>query len=96
MESVYAAAMVRELVARGHQVGREVAVAIRYKGEVIARQRLDMIVDERCVVELKSGPEIPAFALPQLLSYLKASRIAVGLLLHFGPRAAVRRVIRDR
>src|SRR5688572_7563203 len=53
-ESVYMAALERELLARGHRVEREVWVPVWYKGEVVARQRVDMIVDETVVVEAKA------------------------------------------
>lgn len=45
LERVYSAALELELNSLGHRVGREVSVAISYKGRVLARQRLDMIVD---------------------------------------------------
>ena len=50
LEHVYVASLTRELQDRGHQVGREVTVPIFYKGEEVARQRLDMIVDQKLVV----------------------------------------------
>lgn len=50
-EQVYMAALERELRGRDHLVGREVWVPIFYKGEIISRQRIDMIVDEKLVVE---------------------------------------------
>ena len=45
LEHVYVASLTRELHDRGHDVGREVSVPVLYKGEEVARQRLDMIVD---------------------------------------------------
>ena len=53
-ERIYALALERELIARGHRVGRDVAAVIYYRGEPLARQNLDMVVDERIVVENKS------------------------------------------
>ena len=50
-DQVYMAALERELRARDHLVGREVWMPVYYKGDVIARQRIDMIVDQRLVVE---------------------------------------------
>lgn len=85
LESAYAGALARELVARGHRVAREVTFVIRYKGDPVGVHRLDMVVDEKVVVEIKSTERIPQSVLRQLLSYLKASRLEVGLLLHFGP-----------
>ena len=85
LESAYVGALTQELVARGHRVAREVAFVVRYKGHPVGVQRLDMIVDEKLVVEIKSTERIPQSVLRQLLSYLRASRLEVGLLLHFGP-----------
>jgi GxxExxY protein len=96
LEQVYAAALERELRARGHRVAREVAVPVAYKGELIARQRLDMLVDGRLVVETKSTERLSPAAARQLYSYLHATRLEVGLLLHFGPEAKFSRVVRLR
>ena len=96
LEQVYLAALERELRARGHAVGREVWVPVFYKGDEISRQRLDMIVDERLVVEAKSTQELHKSAPRQLHNYLRATRIQVGLLLHFGPEPAFYRLVHTR
>ena len=85
LESAYAGALTRELTARGHRVAREVRFVVRYKDYPVGVHRLDMVVDEKLVVEIKSTERIPQSVLRQLQSYLKASRLEVGLLLHFGP-----------
>ena len=93
LEQVYLAALERELLARGHAVGREVWVPVHYKGEEIARQRLDMIVDERLIVETKSTHELHKSAPRQVYNYLRATRLQVGLLLHFGPEPVFYRLV---
>lgn len=85
LESVYVEAMARELRRLGHRVDREVIVHIWYKGEVIARQRVDMIVDGKVIVEVKAGLALHSTAPRQLFNYLRATDKEVGLLLHFGP-----------
>ena len=85
LEHLYIKALERELLARGHKVSREVGVVVMYKGEELADQRLDMMVDDRVVVEVKSTPELHKAASRQLFNYLRATRIEVGLLFHFGP-----------
>ena len=85
LESVYSEALARELRRLGHHVEREVMVRIWYKGEVIARQRVDMIVDGKVIVELKAGLVLHSTAPRQLYNYLRATDKEVGLLLHFGP-----------
>jgi len=93
LEHVYVMALERELRSRGHAVGREVGVRIRYKGEELATQRLDMVVDEKLVVEVKSTHELAKTARRQLFNYLRASRLEVGLILHFGPEPHFHRLI---
>jgi GxxExxY protein len=84
LEHVYVLAMERELRTRGHRVARELSVDIMYDGEELCTQRLDMVVDERVVVETKSTYELHPTAQRQLYNYLRASRLEVGLLFHFG------------
>ena len=84
LEHVYIMALDRELRARGHHVAREVSVQIMYKGEELCRQRLDMVVDEKVVVETKSTYELHPAAQRQLYNYLRATKLDVGLLFHFG------------
>ena len=85
LEQLYMAALERELRARGHTVGREVYVPVLYKGDVIGRQRIDMVVDEALVVEGKSTHQLHRSASRQVYNYLRATHLQVGLLLHFGP-----------
>jgi GxxExxY protein len=85
LEHVYAHGLERELVKRGRRVGREVVIPIEYKGELLTTQRVDMVVDDKVVVEIKSTPALPVFAQRQTLNYLRATRFEVALLLHFGP-----------
>ena len=91
-EQAYVTALELELRERGHLVERETSVAVTYKGRTVALQRLDMVVDGRVVVEAKAGESLSPAALRQLYAYLRASRIPVGLLLHFGPRPTFRRL----
>ena len=96
LEHLYVMAMERELRARGHRVGREVWVPVAYKGEELGMQRLDMIVDERLIVEVKSTEVLSPAARRQVISYLNATRLQVGLLLHFGPVPKFYRFVHTR
>lgn len=91
LESLYASALERELRARGHDVARELAVRVAYKGLELGTQRLDFVVDHSVVVEVKSTITLPPTARRQLYSYLRATNLTVGLLLHFGPEPRVYR-----
>jgi GxxExxY protein len=93
LESVYIMALERELTGRGHQVGREVWVPVFYKGQPLCKQRCDMIVDEKVIVETKSTFELPDSASRQVYNYLRATNLEVGLLFHFGPKPRFFRVI---
>jgi len=93
LEQVYVTALERELRARGHRVGREVFVPVYYKGEQIVRQRLDMVVDEKLVVEVKSTYELHGAAPRQVYNYLRATHLELGLLLHFGPHPKFYRIL---
>ncbi len=54
---------------------------------------MDVIVDHSVVVEIKATERVPQFARRQLLNYLRATRLELGLLLHFGPEPRVYRLI---
>jgi len=95
LEHIYVMALERELMARGHHVAREVGVRVMYKGEELATQRLDMIVDRKVVVETKSTLDLHKGARRQVYNYLKSTNLEVGLLLHFGPVASFYREIRS-
>ena len=92
-EFIYALALEQALVAKGHRVDREVAVMVYFRGEPLARQTLDMIVDDKLVVENKSTERLHPNASDQLFGYLCATTLEVGLLLHFGREAKFYRVI---
>jgi GxxExxY protein len=93
LESVYAIALTDLLRERGHAVEREVAVPVFFRGKEIARHRMDMIVDGKVIVEIKSTEVLHQSAHRQLMSYLKSTEIDVGLLLHFGPEARFYRAV---
>jgi GxxExxY protein len=93
IESVYAGTLTYELEDRGHRVARELAVAVRYKDRHVSWQRLDMVVDDRIILELKATEKIPPYVSRQVLNNLRATRFEVGLLLHFGPEPKVHRYI---
>jgi GxxExxY protein len=92
-EYLYALALERELVAKGHRVDREVGVMVHYRGEPLAWQTIDMIVHERLVLEIKATERLAPTASTQLFSYLCSTNLEVGLLLHFGREPKFYRVI---
>ena len=93
LEQIYVEALAIELRERGHVVDLEVGVQVSYRGIEIGWQRVDMLVDGILVVEIKSTAELHPNARRQLLNYLCATRLELGLLLHFGASAKFYRVV---
>ena len=96
LEHLYVLALERELMARGHHVEREVAVTVSYKGAELGKQRIDLVVDGKIVLEAKSTQELHKSATRQILNYLRATDLQVGFLLHFGPKPKFFRLIDQR
>ena len=86
LEQVHAKGLERELRARGHRVARETYVWVHYKADPLCTQRIDMLVDDKLIIEVKSSEILPPPAMSQLRNYLKATTLEVGFLLHFGPK----------
>jgi GxxExxY protein len=82
-ESLYAAAMARELRLRGIPFEREVIVEVRYKGELIGTRRIDLIVAGKIVVELKTVESLAQLHKAQVRTYLKITGLKIGLLINF-------------
>ena len=84
LESVYEEALVFELEQRGLKVERQKQVPIIYKGNVLKTElRLDLLVEDRVIVELKSVEEMKKVFAKQLLTYLRLMNKKVGLLVNF-------------
>ena len=96
LEKIYSEALSRTLRKRGHKVEREVRIPIYMDYEQIGIQRIDMLVDSKVVVENKSTYLLSDADHRQLTSYLTASELQVGLLLHFGPKPDFYRVVCTR
>jgi GxxExxY protein len=93
LESIYARALQILLEERGFRVEREVMIMVPFHGHQIGPQRIDMVIEGRIVVELKATDHLVPAAHQQLRSYVKASGLRLGILLHFGPKAAFHREI---
>ena len=91
LESVYSNAMNVELGKRDQSVKREVPVEVYYKGVSVGAFRFDMLVENVGLVEVKSTETLCDADERQLLNYLRATNIEVGMLLYFGPKAQCHR-----
>jgi GxxExxY protein len=85
LESVYEGALAHELGKLGHRVQRQVPVEVVYDGISLGEGfRMDLLVDGKIVVELKSCEETHPIHAKQVLTYLKLSNHRLGLLINFG------------
>ncbi len=88
LEAVYQEALEIELRERGIRFSRQPETKIQYKSHTLSKTyQPDMLVEDRLVVELKALDRISAAEESQLLNYLKATGIKVGLLINFGARS---------
>jgi GxxExxY protein len=86
LEAVYENALCYELSLRGAPYERQIAIPVKYKGLAIGEGRADVLVARVLVVELKALPALLPAHVSQVLSYLKATGLSLGLLLNFGER----------
>jgi GxxExxY protein len=93
-EAVYRRALAVELQFIGVPVAQERTYELFHRGVPVGAYRADLVVDDRLIVEVKSGKVIEPVARAQLLNYLRAADLSLGLLVHFGPNgSSIKRVI---
>lgn len=83
LERLYEEAMVHELRQAGMHVECQVPIAVPYKGMRLEGQRVDLVVENLVIVELKSVERVADVHLAQLVSYLRSARMPLGLLINF-------------
>ena len=86
LESVYESAFALRLEEAGIGVRRQHPIVVRFRGHVVGEFRADLLIEELLLVEIKSVQMLLQIHEAQLLNYLKATGIKVGLLCNFGPR----------
>ncbi len=84
LELIYEEALCIELRLRDVPHSRQVGVDVFYKDHFIRGQRIDLVVSNEIVVEIKATANLAEATIAQMLSYLKASRLKRGLLINFG------------
>ena len=92
-ESVYEQAFSIALPEHGIFFQRQFAIPVFFHQQRIGDLRADLLLDGKILLELKTGREIDSFWEKQLLNYLRATEIEVGLLFNFGPQAQFRRYV---
>jgi GxxExxY protein len=95
-EGVYAAATTLEFAQRRMPFETEKQMPVRYKGKFLCYQRVDLLVDGRLVVELKSVERLHPVHIAQVVSYLRLTGVRAGLLVNFNVpllKQGIRRVV---
>lgn len=95
LEKVYLNAMFIELKAMGLKVEKEKRILVYYFGNIVGDYNADLIVEDIIAVELKAIEILVNDNELQLINYLKATNIEVGLLLNFGKKPQIKRKIFD-
>lgn len=93
LETIYEQALAIALAQAGMKVERQVAVSVWFRSQQIGVFRADMRVDGKVLLELKAARTIDQAHEKQLLNYLRATDIEVGLLLNFGVKPQFRRLV---
>jgi GxxExxY protein len=96
LEAVYTEAMAVELAFRGIRFEQQRPVGLRYKGQPVGEGRLDFLIDDGLVLELKAVDKLLPIHHAQVLSYLKSTGCQLGLLINFNERLlrdGIRRVV---
>ena len=93
VESVYQRSLAHVLHKRGLHVECEVGVDVLFENVTVGQFRADMIIERVVVAEIKSSRSLSDADWKQLLNYLRATNLEVGLLCHFGPKPSFKRLI---
>ena len=86
LESIYESALAVELDFAGIAFQRQMAIPIVYRGNIIGEHRLDLIVEKSVILELKSVERFDPVFEAQLLTYLRMTKMKIGLLINFNSR----------
>jgi len=93
LESVYEQALVYELEEAGFKIERQKDISVLYKGKKCGLFKADLVVDDKVIIELKAGKALSSVHEAQLLNYLKATKLKLGLLVNFGSKLEFKRKI---
>ena len=96
LEKVYQNSLVIELRTLGFDVEVEQPIAVQYRDEIVGNYVADIVVDGKVILEIKAVKELSEIHEVQLVNYLKATGIEVGLLINFGRSVTVKRRVMDK
>lgn len=93
VEAIYENALAIEFERQGIVFQRQVSIDVRYAGQLVGQHRLDLLVEDKVIVELKAKDAFSEADTANVLSYLKATNLCIALLLNFGvPRLKIKRL----
>ena len=93
LEKVYENALIFELRKRGFIVKQQVPIQVYYEGQIVGEYFADLLVQDKVILELKVVEQIIKAHEAQIVNYLKATNLEVGLVLNFGPKPEFKRKI---
>ena len=94
LEKVYENALLEEMKEQGMYADSQVPIKVIYKREVVGEYFADIVFEDSVILELKAQQKISKIHEAQLLNYLKATNIRVGMLINFAfPRATIKRLV---
>ena len=93
LEKVYEKALIIELKKSGLKVTSQLPIKVYYEGEIVGDYYADIVVENKIILELKTVKHLLPIHEAQLVNYLKATGMEVGLLLNFGEKPQVKRKI---
>jgi GxxExxY protein len=83
-ETIYQRALIKELKDVGINLKSELEMPVFYKGDLIGKKRLDIVVEDKVLIEAKALSQFENIHYNQIINYLKIFKIEVGLLINFG------------
>ena len=94
LEKVYEKSLLTELALQGLQAQAQVPVIVKYKDVLVGEYFADIVVENSVILELKAQQTLPQASKAQLLNYLKATGLHLGMQVNFAfPKASVKRVV---
>ena len=94
LETIYEQALCYELELRNIFYQQQTEINVVYKNKILKGQRLDLLVENEVIVEIKSLTRLPEIATAQVISYLKATNLKRGLIINFGESRLVKGIKR--
>ena len=93
LESVYENSIIKEFKKKNLKVQNQKEIDVYYRNEIVGNFIADIIVDDKIIIEVKAVKELKQIHEVQLVNYLKATKIEVGLLVNFGEKLEFKRKV---